>query len=317
MISLQPHAIIIRLENPSADAIRDSLFEGLNSMEFKPDYSGKRVLIKPNLCYYWDYTTGETTDPRLVSALIDFLREKCGAREIAIVESDASAMRAKHVFEILGYVKLAERKMVRLINLSTDEPVEKEVTVSSKAYKIPVSRILLDPDTVLINVPKIKVGPFAGGNSLHITCSLKNMYGCIHWWQKTCYHKHLNQVIVAINKLIKPCLIVADGIVALGKNPIKLGIIIVGLNPVTVDSIVGTIMGYNPNKIEHLKLAEREGLGSINAQVEKRQISELRKVFPKRNRLLFASLWKFQLFALKTYVKLSNDVIPPPLEACT
>ncbi|MEM3627373.1 MAG: DUF362 domain-containing protein [Candidatus Bathyarchaeia archaeon] len=317
MISRKPQALIIRVKDPSAEAIRDSLFEGLNYMGFEHDFSRKRVLIKPNLCYYWDYTTGETTDPRLISALIDFLREKCGAKEIAIVESDASAMRAKHAFEVLGYVELAERKMVKLINLSTDESVEKRVTVDSEAYKIPVPRILLNPNTVLINVPKIKVGPFAGGKSLHITCALKNMYGCIHLWQKVRYHEHLNQVIVAINKLIKPHLIVADGIVALGKNPIKLGIIVVGLNPVIVDSTVGTIMGYNPNKIEHLRLAEKEGLRNITVQLEKSQINELRRAFPKRNRLLFTLNWKLQLFALRTYINLVGDVIPPPLEVCT
>ena len=32
------------------------------------------IIIKPNLMYYWDWTTGETTSPILVGALIEYLR---------------------------------------------------------------------------------------------------------------------------------------------------------------------------------------------------------------------------------------------------
>ena len=41
--------------------------------------------------------------------------------DIAIVESDASAMRCKYAFSMLGYEKLAKEKNVRLVNLSEDE----------------------------------------------------------------------------------------------------------------------------------------------------------------------------------------------------
>jgi uncharacterized protein (DUF362 family) len=34
------------------------------------------IIIKPNLCYYWDATTGQTTSPILVGALIEFLRDR-------------------------------------------------------------------------------------------------------------------------------------------------------------------------------------------------------------------------------------------------
>ncbi|MEM3393334.1 MAG: hypothetical protein QW487_07590 [Candidatus Bathyarchaeia archaeon] len=42
----------------------------------------KKIVIKPNLCYYWDSNTGETTDPELVKALIDLLRSQMDVEEI-------------------------------------------------------------------------------------------------------------------------------------------------------------------------------------------------------------------------------------------
>jgi len=312
--SAQSQVLIIRVKDPSLDGIKTSLSRGFDAMDFHADYSGKRVLIKPNLCYYWDYTTGETTDPRLVSAIIDFLREKCSAEEIAIVESDASAMKASRVFEVLGYTDLAMEKGARLVNLSADETVFKEVEVSGRIYELQVPRILLNPDVKLINVPKLKVGPFSDGNSLHISCALKNIYGCIQWWRKSDYHASLNEYIVAINKLVKSDFVVADGLIALGKHPVRLGAIVTGSNPLAVDSVVSRIMGYNPKRVRHLRLAEKEGLGNVSVVVEKDEIDDLRRFFPRRNRFLFSLTWRFQLLAFKTYVKLVGDIIPPPLE---
>jgi hypothetical protein len=41
--------------------------------------------------------------------------------DIAIAESDASAMRCKYAFRMLGYEDIAASENVRLVNLSEDE----------------------------------------------------------------------------------------------------------------------------------------------------------------------------------------------------
>ena len=79
------------------------------------------IFIKPNLMYYWDSSTGETTDPLLISLIIKKIFDVCGKDvNIKIIESDASAMRTKYSFKILGYEKLVSKK-VDLINLSQGE----------------------------------------------------------------------------------------------------------------------------------------------------------------------------------------------------
>ena len=83
-------------------------------------------LLKANLCYYWDASTGYTTDPRIVAALIDWIRDEVGENvDIKVVEADASAMRTHLAFRTLGYNKLAEYKNIELFNLSKDTIVEK------------------------------------------------------------------------------------------------------------------------------------------------------------------------------------------------
>jgi len=59
---------------------REGFIQSINKSLDLIDYSFKkdvnRVVIKPNLCYYWDYSTGQTTDPYFTGALINVLRSK-------------------------------------------------------------------------------------------------------------------------------------------------------------------------------------------------------------------------------------------------
>jgi uncharacterized protein (DUF362 family) len=174
--------------------------------------------------------------------------------------------------------------------------------------------LILDAE-LFINVPKLKVGPYASGRGPQITCALKNLFGCIHERRKVKFHAHLDEVIVGVNKLIKPHLTVVDGIVALGKHPIRLGLVIAGLNPLAVDVIVAKVMGYNPQRIKHLRLAEEEEVWDVrNLRVVGENVSDFRGLFPKRSHFVFKTSWALQLNLLHLYIKFVKDVIPPVLE---
>ena len=56
------------LEYPMKQAISESL----RLIDYSFDKTVRKVVIKPNLCYYWDCSTGQTTEPRFVSELIQF-----------------------------------------------------------------------------------------------------------------------------------------------------------------------------------------------------------------------------------------------------
>jgi uncharacterized protein (DUF362 family) len=304
---------LTRTQHFDEKSIKRAVYQAIEMSGFEVN-SPKLVLIKPNLCYYWDYSTGETTDPKVVSSIIDYIRERGGNAKIKIVESDASAMRTKHVFKMLGYEALAKEKSVELLNLSDDKIKKKEINVGKYKFILPLPQSIFDCD-LFINVPKLKVGPYASGQALHLTCALKNMFGCIQDRKKVKFHPNINEVIVAVNKIIQPCLVVVDGIVALGKHPVKLGLIIAGTNNLAVDFIVAKVMGCNPWKVKHIRLAAEEGLGSLeNLKIVGERIEIVRKFFPTRNRFKFKVTWTMQLWLLQLYAKLSGDVIPPILE---
>jgi uncharacterized protein (DUF362 family) len=144
---------------------------------------------------------------------------------------------------------------------------------------------------------------------------MKNLFGCIGTARKIVYHKFLNEAVVGINKILHPHLTVVDGIVALGRHPIKLGLIMASADPFSVDWVASQIMGYKPSNVEFLKIAVNEGFGKpSDVAVCGEKISEFAMVFPKEGLISTGSLWALQFWLLKTYQRITGDVIPPVFE---
>lgn len=290
--------------------LKSSVAKAFDLIGFKPEKKIDAVIIKPNLNYYWEASTGNTTDPRVVSALIDYLREGYGEDlEIKIAEADATAMRTKHVFTMLGYDKLAEAKKVGLFNLCSDVLKTEKVYVNGVDLEFVVPQSLLNAD-LFINVPKVKTLRVT-----KITCAMKNLFGCIAVVRKFKYHKNLSEAIVGINKILHPDVTLVDGLVGLGQYPVKLDLIMAGIDPFSVDWIVAQIIGYNPKAIKFLKLALHENLGDPSGiSTCGEDINQFKKKIPKEKFPSKNLVWPIALRMLKLYSKVSGDVIPPFLE---
>ena len=306
------NVVLTRVRGFSQDDVGETVSRALDTLNYDLDDKIDLIVIKPNLCYYWDYSTGETTDPRVVSAVIDWARQRMGKDVcILVAEADASAMRTKYAFKMLGYEKLSQEKNVKLVNLSEGEVVDKEVVVAGEKFVLPVNRILLDTDLV-INVPKLKYHRVVG-----FTCALKNMFGAIAKPRKYVYHSRLAQTIVGINKIVKTNIVLIDSIVAVGKTPKKMGVIMVSDDVLAADFVAAQAMGHKPSRIAYLKLAMKEKVGnikSLNIIENPITLDDVKKEFPKQIYLLLGLSWKLQLKMLKTYSKIVGDVIPPILE---
>ena len=303
--------VLTKAEGYTEKEINETVSGALDVLGYDFGKKVDLVVIKPNLCYYWDFSTGETTDPRVVSAVIDWVRQRI--REdvcIFVAEADASAMRTKHAFKMLGYEKLSRTKNVGLLNLSEGEILDRNVEVAGEDFVLPVNKMLLDAD-LIINVPKLKYHKLAG-----LTCALKNMFGAIAKPRKYSYHNRLAKVIVGINKIVKSNIILVDGIIALGKTPKKLGVIMTSDDALAADYVASRAIGHNPSRIAYLKLGMKEKIGDVNNLnlIENpTKLEDIRKEFPKQNYLLHSFSWKLQLKLLKLYSKMSKDVVPPIL----
>lgn len=268
----------VQMKKDFSNPYRQAIIESLKLIDYSFDKTVKRVVIKPNLCYYWDCTTGQTTDPLFVAELIDLLRERISdSVDIAVVESDASAMRCKYAFRMLGFEQLALEKNVRLVNLSEEECDNSAVSCNGNNYGFMVPRIIRDAD-LKINISKIKytIDP------IKLTCALKNMYGCNPYPKKYKYHADLGNVIVALNKTMKFNLCLIDNNVVSGVQPRKIGLVMASRDPVAIDVASAKIAWLNPDKIGYFRVAEREGVGSRSFVSKGLPLDYFKAMYPKK-----------------------------------
>jgi uncharacterized protein (DUF362 family) len=275
----------VKIQESTIASMNRAILQALDQICYSFNKDVRNVIIKPNLCYYWDYSTGQTTDPRFVAAVIDVIRGKIPHRtNISIVESDASAMKCEHVFKILGYEKLAENYGVTLVNLSKEKADEKDVMVGGHSFHVAVPRIIQDAD-LRINIPKIKYTI----RGIKITCALKNIFGCNPYEKKFRYHPRLGEVIVAVNKAMRFDLCLVDGNVVSGVRSRRLGLVMASKDLVAIDVAAARIAGEDPSTIRYIELAYKEGLGNKSFVSKGVALDYFKERYPRktaRNKLI-------------------------------
>ena len=96
------------------------------------------------------------------------------------------------------------------------------------------------------------------------------MKGCIPDTEKRRFHTlGLHRPIAYLNKVLRQDLIIVDGIYGdldfeEGGNPVQMNRIIVGKDPVLVDSYVAQLLGYEIDDIPYIGMAEKLGVGSTD-----------------------------------------------------
>ncbi len=248
----------VHTQNCEPEALKYAIKKSLDLINFDFGRKAKKIVIKPNMCYYYHPSTGEVTDPQFVSALIDVFRENLDVSEILVVESDASAMRCKNAFSMLGYDKMAAEKKANLVNLTEEKYRIVNKTIGGYDFKFHIPELFSEADLV-VNVPKPKYM-----EGVKITCALKNFYGCNAYPNKLIYHKVLDKAIVAINVNIKTHLVVLDGLVVIGKYTKRLNLVMSSEDPVAADSAVSEMMGLSPRAVGAIVLAAKRGIGVSN-----------------------------------------------------
>ena len=279
---------LVKISKDAQNPMEQAISQSLSLIGYSFNKNIKKIVIKPNLCYYWDCTTGQTTEPQFVAELIDLIRQQTSPDvDIAIVESDASAMRCKYVFRMLGYEKLAQEKNVRLVNLTEDPSQNVAVSCNRNNYNFMVPKTIQEAD-LKINIAHIKytVDP------VKLTCALKNIYGCNPNPKKFKYHSDLGNVIVALNKAMKFDLCLIDNNIAAGIQPRKMGLVMASQDPVALDVAAAKIAWLNPSKIPYFEVAEREGVGKRAYVAKGESLDYFRAMYPKHT---FKMLFKRRL----------------------
>lgn len=239
-----------------------------------PDLKSRKVLIKPNAARLASPGEGVTTHPLVVEAVIDYLKEKEVAN-IVVGESCIFGVNAQEAFRMTGMKGISEKKKLKLIDLDQVDPMEMMIPGGKVIKKIKVPGILKEIDFV-ISIPVMKTHMHT-----QVTLSIKNMKGLLWRKEKARLHqlrcdesttrgyKTLDIAISDMASVLFPHLSIIDGTVGMeGMGPAygrlkKMGMVLVGSNPLSTDAVATRLMGFDPEEVPHLKLSAERGLGEI------------------------------------------------------
>lgn len=246
-----------RAPEATRKAVED-LLHMLDPLSIKPDQS---VVVKPNICYHRNTDNMITTDLHLIHATLEILKEQ--TNNIVVVESDNRTGTAGYRAEKSGLLDVLSTLGVPFRNLSEEKDVTK-FDYGGGHFSIP--RIATEANH-LVNICKLKtcIG-------MTVSLSLKNLFGLIAERAKPRMHRHLDEVLVAVNRAIRRQVVIVDGIVGmegngpLVGNPVPLGILAAGTRPGAVDHVCSRLIGFDPAQISHIRLACENGLGPTRVE---------------------------------------------------
>ena len=219
---------------------------------------GASVALKPNLCVADRPENGATTHTGIVVAIIEYLQEH-GFDNISIIEGSWLGDSTVRAFSVCGYNEIAKEYGVKLFDLKKDSVR----SVSTPVGNIKVCEKALDCD-YLISLPVLK-----GHCQTSMTCALKNSKGCIPDSEKRRFHTlGLHRPIAALGVAMKPDLFIVDSICGdlnfeEGGNPIQTNRMLLGHDPVQIDSYGCRLMGIDPADVDYIGLAQQWGVGEM------------------------------------------------------
>ena len=174
-----------------------------------PAESASTILVKPNLNNDLCALTGNSTDLRLVVAVIEALHER-GYSDIVVADGPNIGTYRKgiDILERLGVRALCARFGIECVDLNYAPTAEIDLATGP----VRVARICLGAD-FFVNLPKLKTHAEAG-----MSLALKSLIGCVSATDKRLVHADLSANIVALNEAIHPDLIIADALIAMEGN---------------------------------------------------------------------------------------------------
>lgn len=245
--------------------LRQNIEESLRFIHFTDHIrNDSTVFIKPNFTYPF-YKEGITTNPLVLKEILTILKDRAG--RVIVGESDGGnhSFTADQAFKGHGMHEICKETGAELVNLSTLPSRYIEDAIQGKKVKVQVPDLLVDEVDCFISVPILKVHVMT-----MVTLSMKNLWGCYPDTMRCLHHKYLSRKLTLLTKVIKPQIVLIDGTYALnGHGPmygdaVKADLLIAANNPVVADAFGSTIMGIPVSQVEHIMIAEKEGLGTTN-----------------------------------------------------
>jgi uncharacterized protein (DUF362 family) len=205
--------------------------------------------------------------------------------EVLVGESNGGygSFTAAEAFAGHGLFDICRRTGAQPLDLSKEELGEYSDVVGGKRVSVRLARLLVEEVDFTISLPVLKVHAMTT-----VSLSMKNLWGCYPTDLRLLEHKDLERKLALISRLIKARFGIVDAIYGLDKHgPMEgearfLGKFIASNNLFALDAACARMMGFNPDRILHLR--DLTSYGSLSAVPE-----------PKSNKDLATFKWRFTL----------------------
>lgn len=243
--------------------VRDSIERIISRSEF-PDVLDKTVLLKPNILSDAKPEAGITTNPIVVKAMIDIVKDK-GAKRVIVGDSPGLHLDSFHG-KNCGIYDACMESGAEFADFTESPRVHTLDNASSV-----VMASVLDIADVVISIAKFKTHQL-----MYSTGAVKNMFGTLPGLNKSpCHVKYPTREAFAafICSVYKECHVdysLIDGIIAMeGPGPANgtlryLGLMIGSKDGFMADRAESEIMGYNAKDIPILNAGIKAGLTDNN-----------------------------------------------------
>jgi uncharacterized protein (DUF362 family) len=223
---------------------------------------GDIVVIKPNIG--WDRTPEQAgnTNPEVVAAVVKLCFE-AGAKKVKVFDRPVNDPRRCYV---QSGIMTAAKELGADVDYM-DERKFKDMDIKGVALKSwPLYSDVFDADKV-ISIPIAKHHGLA-----KLTLSMKNWMGVMGGSRRQ-IHQKLDESLVDLSMKIKPTLIILDAVRILTANGPqggsladvkKLDTIIVGFDPVAIDSYGATLFGMKGSDLGYVTIGHKLGLGQMD-----------------------------------------------------
>jgi uncharacterized protein (DUF362 family) len=232
---------------------------------------GRTVVIKPNIVSPRPASSGATTDPEVVRAIVDQALAD-GASAVQIVEgSPDGAYFTECGYDFFSTYDADGR--VQLVDLGQATQVMAPLSGGMVYGAVSMPELVLGGDRVFVSVGKLKTH----GDSV-ASLTMKNLFGLptvdkyisyLPIGRFAMHDRSMHQTVVDLNRLRPVDFAVLDGIWGmegagpLYGSPVRMDTVLAGANALAVDRVALSLMGLPQWAVRHLDYGAAAGLGPL------------------------------------------------------
>jgi uncharacterized protein (DUF362 family) len=217
---------------------------------------GDKVLVNPNIASPDGYSS---TNPSVTWAVARVFSD-FGCK-VLIGEDPSIPTNEDFAYSEYGLHELAEEAGAEAVSLRRGPHTRVKVPGGTFFSEIEISTYAAEADLV------VSVATMKSVNLVSATLGLKNLKGLVPSpWKRKFHCEGLNQGIVDLNLAVRAGLVIIDA--TMGKDMSErrcfpVGLIIGSRDLVAADAVCATIMGFDPEEIDYIRMAKEAGLGEI------------------------------------------------------